>query len=80
MDDADPWVCAPRVYGHFECGRYFMLDDDDQRLIYFQLLRRRLPPRRVKGNLIDLSQFKNLAFSVYTVCSVTAFLGLYTGV
>ncbi|PVF94022.1 MFS general substrate transporter [Serendipita vermifera] len=42
------------------------------------LLRRRLPPRKVQGNLIDLTQFKNLAFCVYTACSVIAFLGLYT--
>ncbi|CCA66982.1 related to monocarboxylate transporter [Serendipita indica DSM 11827] len=43
------------------------------------LLRPRLPPRKhVRGRLIDVSQFKNLAFSVYSVASLIAFLGLYT--
>jgi hypothetical protein len=42
-------------------------------------MRRRLPPRQVKGKIIDLSHFGNLPFSVYTASSVVSFLVLYTG-
>ncbi|PVF95711.1 MFS general substrate transporter [Serendipita vermifera] len=42
------------------------------------LMKRRLPPCRVKGQLVDLSHFRNLAFCIYTASSVVSFLGLYT--
>ncbi|KAG8794107.1 hypothetical protein FRC17_008338, partial [Serendipita sp. 399] len=42
------------------------------------LLKPRLPPRRTHRRLIDLSQFRNTAFSVYTAASVIGFLGIYT--
>ncbi|KAG8753254.1 hypothetical protein FRC14_006214, partial [Serendipita sp. 396] len=42
------------------------------------LLKPRLPPRKTRGRVIDISQFKNVAFSIYTAASVIGFLGIYT--
>ncbi|KAI0310462.1 MFS general substrate transporter [Amylostereum chailletii] len=42
------------------------------------VLRRRLPPTVVSGGLVDLRQFKNPAFSLYTAAGFIGFLGLYT--
>ncbi|KAH8825933.1 MFS general substrate transporter [Flagelloscypha sp. PMI_526] len=41
-------------------------------------LRRRLPPKNVKGGLINPRAFKNPAYAVYCLAQLTAFLGIYT--
>ena len=41
-------------------------------------LRRRLPPVNARGGLFNLAQFKNLAFTFYTIAGFVCFLGLYT--
>lgn len=45
-----------------------------------QLVRRRLPPVKVKGGMFNLSVFKSVAFCMYTASSFVAFLGLFTGI
>ncbi|KAH8823531.1 major facilitator superfamily domain-containing protein [Flagelloscypha sp. PMI_526] len=40
--------------------------------------RRRLPPRKIEGGLIDLTAFKNPVFAVYCLSQFVTFLGLYT--
>ncbi|KAF5323716.1 hypothetical protein D9619_012953 [Psilocybe cf. subviscida] len=42
------------------------------------LLRRRLPPVKVKGGLLNLAAFKDLAYTVYCLSAFTIFLGIYT--
>ncbi|KAF8967336.1 major facilitator superfamily domain-containing protein [Flammula alnicola] len=42
------------------------------------LLKRRLPPRRVAGGLLNLRAFKSAAYSVYCASSFVIFLGIYT--
>jgi MFS transporter, MCT family, solute carrier family 16 (monocarboxylic acid transporters), member 10 len=42
-------------------------------------LKRRLPPTNVTGGLTNLRQFKNPAYSMYTLAGFICFLGLYTG-
>jgi MCP family monocarboxylic acid transporter-like MFS transporter 10 len=39
---------------------------------------RRLPPKNVKGGLLNLKAFKSAAYSVYCLSGFVAFLGLYT--
>ncbi|KZV66537.1 MFS general substrate transporter [Peniophora sp. CONT] len=41
-------------------------------------LRRRLPPVKAHGGLFNFAQFKNLAFTFYTIAGFVCFLGLYT--
>ncbi|KAJ7224086.1 major facilitator superfamily domain-containing protein [Mycena pura] len=41
-------------------------------------LARRLPPKNVKGGLLNLAAFKNPAFTVYCISGFVTFLGLYT--
>ncbi|KAH8802032.1 MFS general substrate transporter [Flagelloscypha sp. PMI_526] len=41
-------------------------------------LRRRLPPKKVKGGLINPAIFKNPAYATYCLAQLCAFLGLYT--
>jgi len=43
-------------------------------------LQRRLPPKKVRGGLVNLAAFKSLPYTVYTLSAVVAFLGLYTGI
>lgn len=40
--------------------------------------RRRLPPRDVKGGLLNLAVFKYQPFTIYTIAGFICFLGLYT--
>ncbi|KAF7296027.1 MFS domain-containing protein [Mycena kentingensis (nom. inval.)] len=42
------------------------------------LVRRRLPPKRVPGGLLNPVAFKSLPYTVYCFSGVIAFLGLYT--
>ena len=42
-------------------------------------LKRRLPPKNIKGGLFNWAAFKDPAFSIYTLSCVVTFLGLYTG-
>ncbi|KAJ7072762.1 major facilitator superfamily domain-containing protein [Mycena amicta] len=42
------------------------------------LVRRRLPPKRVPGGLLNPAAFKSLSYTVYCSAGVVAFLGLYT--
>ncbi|KAI6131938.1 MFS general substrate transporter [Pisolithus thermaeus] len=39
---------------------------------------RRLPPVNVKGGLLNLSAFRNPAYTIYCISGVTCLLGLYT--
>lgn len=48
-------------------------------LEYLQILKRRLPPRRVAGGLLNLRAFKSAAYSIYCASAFVIFLGLYTG-
>ncbi|KAH8813395.1 MFS general substrate transporter [Flagelloscypha sp. PMI_526] len=41
-------------------------------------LRRRLPPKNVKGGLINPAAFKNKAYTIYCSAQFCAFLGIYT--
>ncbi|KAJ6559229.1 major facilitator superfamily domain-containing protein [Mycena vulgaris] len=41
-------------------------------------LKRRLPPKKVKGGLFNLKAFKSAPFSVYCLSGFVSFLGLYT--
>jgi MCP family monocarboxylic acid transporter-like MFS transporter 10 len=41
-------------------------------------LRRRLPPKKVAGGLLNLKAFRHLPYSLYVAASVVSFLGLYT--
>ncbi|KZV66521.1 MFS general substrate transporter [Peniophora sp. CONT] len=41
-------------------------------------LKRRLPPVKAHGGLFNFAQFKNLAFTFYTIGGFAIFLGLYT--
>ncbi|KZV62163.1 MFS general substrate transporter [Peniophora sp. CONT] len=41
-------------------------------------LKRRLPPVKVHGGLFNFAQFKNVAFTLYTIGGLAIFLGLYT--
>ncbi|KAJ7504172.1 major facilitator superfamily domain-containing protein [Mycena galericulata] len=41
-------------------------------------LARRLPPKNVKGGLFNLQAFKSLAYTLYCLSGLVAFLGLYT--
>ncbi|KZV66522.1 MFS general substrate transporter [Peniophora sp. CONT] len=41
-------------------------------------LRRRLPPIKAHGGLFNFAQFKNPAFTFYTIAGFVIFLGLYT--
>jgi hypothetical protein len=42
-------------------------------------LRRRLPPKKVAGGLLNLKAFRYLPYSLYVGASLVSFLGLYTG-
>ncbi|ELU44177.1 monocarboxylate permease [Rhizoctonia solani AG-1 IA] len=42
-------------------------------------LRRRLPPKKVSGGLLNLKAFLHIPYSIYVLASVVSFLGLYTG-
>jgi len=42
------------------------------------VLERRLPPTNVSGGLMNIRQFKNVAYSLYTAAGFISFLGLYT--
>lgn len=39
---------------------------------------RRLPPMNVQGGLLNLSAFRNLAYTIYCISGILCFLGLYT--
>ncbi|KAJ6581826.1 major facilitator superfamily domain-containing protein [Mycena capillaripes] len=41
-------------------------------------LRRRLPPKNVKGGLFNLQAFRSAPFTIYCLSGFVAFLGLYT--
>ncbi|KAF8606219.1 MFS general substrate transporter [Ceratobasidium sp. AG-I] len=41
-------------------------------------LRRRLPPKKVAGGLLNLKAFRHIPYSLYVAASLVAFLGLYT--
>ncbi|CAE6453928.1 unnamed protein product [Rhizoctonia solani] len=41
-------------------------------------LRRRLPPKKVSGGLLNLQAFLHLPYTIYVLASVVSFLGLYT--
>ncbi|KIY49057.1 MFS general substrate transporter [Fistulina hepatica ATCC 64428] len=41
-------------------------------------VQRRLPPKQVKGGLLNLHAFKNTAYTVYCLSGLVMFLGLYT--
>ncbi|KAF5347930.1 hypothetical protein D9756_010137 [Leucocoprinus leucothites] len=41
-------------------------------------VRRRLPPKKIKGGLLNLSAFKELPYTMYCISSFFIFLGLYT--
>lgn len=43
------------------------------------LVKKRLPPKKVKGGLLNLPIFKNVAYSIYGVACIIGFLGVYTG-
>ncbi|KAF7983121.1 hypothetical protein HWV62_24079 [Athelia sp. TMB] len=43
-----------------------------------ETLERRLPSKRVAGGLLNLSAFKNKAYTVYCISGFVTFLGLYT--
>ncbi|KAJ7158286.1 major facilitator superfamily domain-containing protein [Mycena crocata] len=42
------------------------------------VVRRRLPPKHIAGGLLNPAAFKNMAYTVYCLAGVVAFLGLYT--
>ena len=42
-------------------------------------LRRRFPPKKIEGGLVNLKAFKNPVFAVYCLSQFVTFLGLYTG-
>ena len=42
-------------------------------------MKRRLPPRRVAGGLLNLRAFKSAAYSTYCASAFVIFLGVYTG-
>ena len=46
--------------------------------IMSQTVERRLPPKVHSGPFLDFSVFKNASFSIYTLSSFLAFLGIYT--
>ncbi|KAL5634563.1 hypothetical protein ACGC1H_002567 [Rhizoctonia solani] len=41
-------------------------------------LRRRLPPKKVSGGLLNLKSFLHIPYTIYVLASVVSFLGLYT--
>ncbi|CAK5267562.1 unnamed protein product [Mycena citricolor] len=41
-------------------------------------LRRRLPPKNVAGGLLNLKAFKSASYTIWSISSLVAFLGLYT--
>ncbi|CAE7169739.1 unnamed protein product [Rhizoctonia solani] len=41
-------------------------------------LRRRLPPKKVSGGLLNLKAFLHIPYTIYVLASVVSFLGLYT--
>ncbi|KAH9484578.1 Aspyridones efflux protein apdF [Psilocybe cubensis] len=43
------------------------------------LLKRRLPPKKVAGGLLNLAAFKSAPYSVYCASAFVTFLGIYTG-
>ena len=42
-------------------------------------MKRRLPPRRMAGGLLNLRAFKSAAYSTYCASAFVIFLGVYTG-
>ena len=44
-----------------------------------QTMKRRLPPTKAKGGLVNPAIFKNKAFTIWCVAGFTTFLGLYSG-
>ena len=44
-----------------------------------QLLKRRLPARKVAGGLLNLTAFKFAAYSFYCASGFFTFLGIYSG-
>ncbi|KAF9555808.1 MFS general substrate transporter [Agrocybe pediades] len=42
------------------------------------LLKRRLPPRKLEGGILNLKAFKNAAYSIYCISAFVTFLGIYT--
>ena len=44
------------------------------------LVKKRLPPKNVKGGLFNFKIFLNLAFTLYSIGCIIGFLGIYTGV
>lgn len=46
--------------------------------VIIQLLKRRLPPKKVSGGLVNIRAFKNIGYSIYCLAGLTGFLGLYT--
>ncbi|CAE6362982.1 unnamed protein product [Rhizoctonia solani] len=46
--------------------------------IAIMTLRRRLPPKKVSGGLLNLKAFLHIPYTIYVLASVVSFLGLYT--
>jgi MCP family monocarboxylic acid transporter-like MFS transporter 10 len=44
------------------------------------LVKKRLPPKNVKGGLFNFRIFLNVAFTLYGMACMIGFLGIYTGV
>lgn len=44
-----------------------------------QLLRSRLPPRKVSGGLLNLGAFRHMPYTLYSASAFFTFLGLFTG-
>lgn len=43
------------------------------------LVKKRLPPKNVKGGLFNWAIFLNAAFSLYGIACIAGFMGMYTG-
>lgn len=52
---------------------------DTNQLHVDETLKRRLPPSKAKGGILNLAEFKNTAYTFWCLSGFVAFLGLYTG-
>lgn len=43
------------------------------------LVKKRLPPKNVKGGVFNWAIFLNVSFSLYGIACVIGFMGIYTG-
>jgi hypothetical protein len=80
MDNANNWVHSdvrPSICKSGVCEDVCIIAYDAD--VLCETLKRRLPPIKASGGLLNLRAFKSAPFTIYCISAFVIFLGLYTG-